>query len=66
MTTGTSHSEQGWNWHGGISLSGRAVVDSMAELIGFKLGLTVSEDDLLQAVKARGAEELWPDETDSF
>ncbi|WP_406426599.1 restriction endonuclease [Streptomyces sp. NBC_00147] len=51
---------------GGIALSGHAVVDSMAELIGFKLGLTVSEDDLLQAVQARGAEELWPDETDSF
>ncbi|RNG17864.1 restriction endonuclease [Streptomyces botrytidirepellens] len=51
---------------GAISLSGRALVDSMAELIGFKLGLAVSEDDLVRAVKSRGAEELWPEEMDSL
>ncbi len=45
---------------GSIWFSGRAVVDSIAELVGYKLGLVVSEEDLATAVASHGLAELWP------
>ncbi|MFG2918553.1 restriction endonuclease [Kitasatospora sp. NPDC048298] len=50
---------------GSIWFSGRGVVDSIAELIGYKLGLVVSEEDLATAVASHGLAELWPLEMDA-
>ncbi|MFE8948238.1 restriction endonuclease [Streptomyces sp. NPDC007856] len=38
----------------------------MAELVGFKLGLTVSEEDLVRAAVAQGLEKLWPEDMDAI
>ncbi|HEX3957510.1 MAG TPA: restriction endonuclease [Trebonia sp.] len=42
--------------------AGGQVVEMMAELIGTKLGLAVTSDDLAKAVREWGLSDLWPDD----
>ncbi|MEV7924301.1 restriction endonuclease [Kitasatospora sp. NPDC088779] len=47
---------------GSVWVKGQEVIEYMSEFVGFKLGLTVSAEQLAQAVRTHGALELWPDD----
>ncbi|MDT0419617.1 restriction endonuclease [Streptomyces sp. DSM 41982] len=49
----------------GIWITGRDVVESMAELVGFKLGLSVTEEQLEQSVRQHDMAGLWPDDLEA-
>lgn len=51
---------------GGIWVTGGRVVGMMAELIGTKLGLAVTSDDLAKAVREWDLSDLWPDDYDAL
>ena len=51
---------------GSFWATGGQVEGMMAELIGTKLGLVVTSDDLDKAVRERGLSELWPDDDDAL
>lgn len=50
----------------GIWVTGGQLVGIMAELIGTKLGLAVTSEDLAKAVRERDLSDLWPDEYDAL
>jgi hypothetical protein len=50
----------------GIWVTGGQLVGMMAELIGTKLGLAVTSDDLAKAVRERDLSDLWPDDYDAL
>ncbi|GAB2962066.1 restriction endonuclease [Streptomyces heilongjiangensis] len=50
---------------GAIVLSGRDVVGYLTDLIGFKLGLAITEDELTEAASGHGLSDVWPDTMDA-
>jgi restriction system protein len=50
---------------GAIVLSGRDVVGYLTDLIGFKLGLSVTESELTEAVISKGLIDVWPDDMEA-
>lgn len=51
---------------GSFSVTGRQLAGMMAELIGTKLGLAVTTEDLEEAVRAQDLSDLWPDDYDAL
>ncbi len=50
---------------GGIWTSGTEFVGSLADLVGYKLGIAVAESELHEAFKRAGLTDAWPDPMDA-